>query len=42
MTKKTAKLPIKNEGVETECGKRNFLTNEIMLYSKDIQDKFGE
>lgn len=33
--------PIKNVGVETECGKRNFLTNEKMLYSKDII-KFGE
>ena len=34
--------PIRNVGVETECGKRNFLTNEIMLYSKDITNKFGE
>ena len=33
--------PIKNVGVETECGKRNFLTDETMLYSKDT-NKFGE
>lgn len=34
--------PIKNVGVETECGNRKFLTDEIMLYSKDITKKFGE
>lgn len=34
--------PIKNVGVETECGNRKFLTDEIMFYSKDISEKFGE
>ncbi len=34
--------PIKNVGVETECGKRKFLLEEIMLYSKEITNKFGE
>ena len=34
--------PIKNVGVETECGKRKFLNDEIMLYSKTITKKIGE
>ena len=28
--------PIKNVGVETECGKRVFMQNEVMLFTKNI------
>ncbi len=34
--------PIKNVGVETECGKRKFLDKEIMIYSKEITKRLGE